>query len=306
MFAARACRWRSSRAAARRRPARAAAQATSLRAGDTTATGQVLPRAVGRRRRARSRARASRLRTRSASARAAERAPATPQRGIGRRDLLPRRGLHRLGGEASGLGAGARADAATAACECSSARTDIGQGTTHDFTQIVADALGHRRRRVEVVEPDTARVPDSGPTSRRAPHGRGRPRRSRGRGRLRARWSRRGARAATMRRAAGSCARRKPRRQARRAPVPAAAWHQWDDAATRAAYPMYAWAVHVVDVEVDPVPTTARSRLRRRPRGRQRDPPHARRRTDRGRHAQGSAGRSRGGRAEGRPRSNAH
>jgi CO/xanthine dehydrogenase Mo-binding subunit len=44
------------------------------------------------------------------------------------------------------------------------ASTEIGQGTNTVFTQIVADALGLGYDDVEVARPDTARVPDSGPT----------------------------------------------------------------------------------------------------------------------------------------------
>lgn len=42
--------------------------------------------------------------------------------------------------------------------------TEIGQGTRTMHAQIVADALGIPFEQVEVAQPDTARVPDSGPT----------------------------------------------------------------------------------------------------------------------------------------------
>ena len=42
--------------------------------------------------------------------------------------------------------------------------TDIGQGTTTVFAQMAADALGLPLDQIEVAEPDTSRVPDSGPT----------------------------------------------------------------------------------------------------------------------------------------------
>ena len=42
--------------------------------------------------------------------------------------------------------------------------TDIGQGTTTVFAQMAADALGLPLHDVEVAEPDTSRMPDSGPT----------------------------------------------------------------------------------------------------------------------------------------------
>ena len=44
------------------------------------------------------------------------------------------------------------------------ASTEIGQGTTTVFSQMVADAAGIDLERVEIVQPDTAEVPDSGPT----------------------------------------------------------------------------------------------------------------------------------------------
>src|SRR5229473_7872821 len=42
--------------------------------------------------------------------------------------------------------------------------TDIGQGTITVFAQMAADALGIPIEDVEVADPDTSRVPDSGPT----------------------------------------------------------------------------------------------------------------------------------------------
>ncbi|MDT5294394.1 MAG: hypothetical protein QOJ76_1274, partial [Acidobacteriota bacterium] len=45
-----------------------------------------------------------------------------------------------------------------------SASTEIGQGTNTIFAQIVADALAIDYERVEVMQPDTACVPNSGPT----------------------------------------------------------------------------------------------------------------------------------------------
>jgi CO/xanthine dehydrogenase Mo-binding subunit len=42
--------------------------------------------------------------------------------------------------------------------------TEIGQGTNSMFAQIVADAVGVPYEWVEVAQPDTAKVPDSGPT----------------------------------------------------------------------------------------------------------------------------------------------
>lgn len=42
--------------------------------------------------------------------------------------------------------------------------TEIGQGTNSIFAQIVGDALGLPYDQIEVVQPDTAWVPNSGPT----------------------------------------------------------------------------------------------------------------------------------------------
>jgi CO/xanthine dehydrogenase Mo-binding subunit len=44
------------------------------------------------------------------------------------------------------------------------ASTEIGQGTNTIFTQIAADALGIDGEAIDIVQPDTAKVPDSGPT----------------------------------------------------------------------------------------------------------------------------------------------
>src|SRR5205823_13026938 len=44
------------------------------------------------------------------------------------------------------------------------ASTEIGQGTNTVFSQIAADALGIDCADVDVVQPDTSIVPDSGPT----------------------------------------------------------------------------------------------------------------------------------------------
>ena len=44
------------------------------------------------------------------------------------------------------------------------ASTEIGQGTTTIFSQIVADALGIDYELIELAQPDTAHVPNSGPT----------------------------------------------------------------------------------------------------------------------------------------------
>jgi len=48
--------------------------------------------------------------------------------------------------------------------EILTAVTDMGQGVATVFTKIVAQELGIPRERIIITEPDTARVPDSGPT----------------------------------------------------------------------------------------------------------------------------------------------
>ena len=48
--------------------------------------------------------------------------------------------------------------------EVLSASTDIGQGAFTTFTQIAADALGVGIENIEIAQPKTSRVPDSGPT----------------------------------------------------------------------------------------------------------------------------------------------
>jgi CO/xanthine dehydrogenase Mo-binding subunit len=139
------------------------------------------------------------------------------------------------------------------------ASTDIGQGTITIFAQIVADRLGVALADVDVVPPDTARVPDSGPTvaSRtvmvvgglldRASADLLESLRERGflkRGAHTAEEFHAGARAAV--RAGG------PLRVEREYEPPPGI--HWDDATyTGDAYAAYAWSVHVADVEVDPV-----------------------------------------------------
>ncbi len=48
--------------------------------------------------------------------------------------------------------------------EVRTANTEMGQGTQTVFTQLVTDRLGLKAEDVVIAEPDTARVPDSGPT----------------------------------------------------------------------------------------------------------------------------------------------
>jgi CO/xanthine dehydrogenase Mo-binding subunit len=138
--------------------------------------------------------------------------------------------------------------------EVRSSSTDIGQGAITIFTQIAAAALGVDPARIDVVEPATDKVPDSGPTvaSRTCMVvGAVVERAARAlRGRLEA-WAaehgRRGAplvEIATAAAAAGELA-----ETATYAPPPGIAW---DDATyTGSAYPVYGWAACLVDVAVD-------------------------------------------------------
>ncbi len=67
-------------------------------------------------------------------------------------------GEQRLAGRATiALAAGGR-------FEVRASSTDIGQGAITIFTQLAADGLGVDPSRIDVVDPNTARVPDSGPT----------------------------------------------------------------------------------------------------------------------------------------------
>jgi CO/xanthine dehydrogenase Mo-binding subunit len=122
--------------------------------------------------------------------------------------------------------------------------TEIGQGTRTMHAQIVADALGVSYEEVEVAQPDTSRVPDSGPTvaSRTCMVVGGILQRA----------------AAEMRRRIGDAS---PAQYFRaRGPLRIEAeyeqpgWIRWDDATYRGdAYATYGWGCNVAEVELDPV-----------------------------------------------------
>ncbi len=117
------------------------------------------------------------------------------------------------------------------------ASTEIGQGTKTIFSQIAADALGVPLDRVTVAPQDTSRVPDSGPTvaSRTAMIVGGL------------------IRAAAEELRDRLAKRRKPALPLRvdKTYVQPDTIH-WDDQTYRGdAYPVYAWACTIVDVEVD-------------------------------------------------------
>jgi CO/xanthine dehydrogenase Mo-binding subunit len=75
--------------------------------------------------------------------------------------------LHGAGFTGSGevkLKARAGVELTATGCRVLAASTEIGQGTNTIFAQMVSDALGVEMGAIEVVNPDTSKVPDSGPT----------------------------------------------------------------------------------------------------------------------------------------------
>jgi CO/xanthine dehydrogenase Mo-binding subunit len=126
-----------------------------LRPGDTTATGQVLGRDCSARLVLREAVRRSGFRRR-------RRELSGTRRGIGLSLFF-----HGSGFTGSGevrLASKASLELTPTGARILTASTEIGQGTRTMHAQIVADALGVPYERVEVAEPDTSRVPDSGPT----------------------------------------------------------------------------------------------------------------------------------------------
>jgi len=137
------------------------------------------------------------------------------------------------------------------------ASTDIGQGTITVFAQIVAERLGLDLEDIEVVPPDTAFVPDSGPTvaSRTVMVVGGLLDRCAedlraalvAKGRLPAK----GADAAAVRAAARAHVAEGGPTRFERVYEPPPGVH-WDDATyTGDAYAAYAWSVQVAEVEID-------------------------------------------------------
>lgn len=122
--------------------------------------------------------------------------------------------------------------------------TEIGQGTRTMHAQIVADALGVPYESVEVAQPDTARVPDSGPTvaSRTCMVVGGILQRA----------------AAELRRRIGDATPAEHFREHGHLRVEAEYeqpdWIRWDDQTyTGDAYATYGWGCNVAEVELDPV-----------------------------------------------------
>src|SRR5678815_3328324 len=131
----------------------------ALRSGDTTATGQLLGASVG---------------TDEVFA-ALEAVAGTPPEpsGVNRHGAPVRRGrgvcfyFHGAGFTGSGeqrLAGRATVAATGRGFEVRSSSAEIGQGSITIFTQIAAAALGVDPALVEVIDPTTSRVPDSGPT----------------------------------------------------------------------------------------------------------------------------------------------
>jgi CO/xanthine dehydrogenase Mo-binding subunit len=207
----------------------------ALRPGDTTATGQVLGRDA-----------AALDVLRAAVARSGYRRKRRAYRGTNRGIGLSLF-FHGAGFTGSGevkLRSRASLELTPAGVRVLAASTEIGQGQRTAHAQIVADTLGIPYERVEVAVPDTARVPDSGPTvaSRTTMIVGGLLRRC----------------ALTMRRKLG---RLTPAAYLRaHGPLVVTAEYEpppglvWDDETYRgSAYGSFGWACDVIEVERDPV-----------------------------------------------------
>jgi CO/xanthine dehydrogenase Mo-binding subunit len=222
----------------------------ALRAGDTTATGQRLEHSVG---------------TDEVIAAIEATAGLPPVRdGINAAGAPVRRGrgvcfyFHGAGFTGSGeqrLAGRAVVAAAGGRFEVRSSSSDMGQGSITIFTQIAAAALGVDPSYIEVIDPSTAQVPDSGPTvaSRTAMVVGGLVERAARalRERLEAWAAERGLTGplVELARAHADQAGGELAELASYEPPPGI---QWDDATyTGAAYPVYGWAACLVDVEVD-------------------------------------------------------
>jgi CO/xanthine dehydrogenase Mo-binding subunit len=222
----------------------------ALRAGDTTATGQLLGASVG---------------TDEVLAAIERVAGAPPVRaGVSAHGAPVRRGrgvcfyFHGAGFTGSGeqrLAGRATVAAVGGRFEVRSSSSDMGQGSITIFTQLAAAALGVDTADIVVIDPSTARVPDSGPTvaSRTAMVVGGVVDRAARalRGKLEA-WA--AAHQITgslveLARAHAASGQAELAETVTYEPPPGI---QWDDATyTGAAYPVYGWAACLVDVEVD-------------------------------------------------------
>ncbi|HWO26734.1 MAG TPA: xanthine dehydrogenase family protein molybdopterin-binding subunit [Kofleriaceae bacterium] len=222
----------------------------ALRAGDTTATGQLLEASVGT------------DEVLAAIERVAGPPPARAGQSPSGAPLRRGRGVcfyfHGAGFTGSGEQrlAGRATVAVTSAgrFEVRSSSTDIGQGAITIFVQIAAGALGVATEDVDVIDPSTARVPDSGPTvaSRTAMVVGGLVEQAARalRGRLEAWAKEHGASGSLVELArAHAASAGELAETVTYAPPPGI---QWDDATyTGSAYPVYGWAACLVDVAVD-------------------------------------------------------
>ena len=212
----------------------------ALRPGDTTATGQVLG------------SDCSALDTLRRAVRKARYREKRRANGRGRRGIGVSLFYHGSGFTGSGelrLASRAAIELTERGVRVLTSSTEIGQGTRTMHAQIVADALGVPYDQVEVAQPDTARVPDSGPTvaSRTCMIVGGILQRA----------------AAELRRRIGDA---NPADYFREhGPLRVEAeyeqpdWIQWDDQTYRGdAYATYGWGCNVAEVEVDPVTFEAR------------------------------------------------
>ena len=138
--------------------------------------------------------------------------------------------------------------------EVLTASTEMGQGTTTVFTQVAAAHLGYEPDDVEIAQPDTSRVPNSGPTvASRTVMVVGRLIERAGDDLRRRLGLDGGARGAALKEAVAAWHRAHPgeslRGFARYEPPPGI---RWDDATYRGdAYATFGWAAYVAEVEVD-------------------------------------------------------
>ncbi len=207
----------------------------ALRAGDTTATGQTLGDDT-------SAHEVLRTAVRRSGYRRKRRAHSGTNRGIG--VALFYHGSGFTGSGELKLASRAALELTATGVRILTSSTEIGQGTRTMHAQIVADALGVPYETVEVAGPDTALVPDSGPTvaSRTCMVV----------GRILQRC------AEELRSQLGDLTpqdyfrERGPLRIERGYEQPD--WIHWDDATYRGdAYATYAWGCNVAEVELDPV-----------------------------------------------------
>ena len=79
------------------------------------------------------------------------------------RVVFARRGIYGFGRRISGIGSGDGSDG-EGRVHVLAGSTEMGQGTNTIFAQIAAEALRLDCEQIEIVQPDTAHVPNSGPT----------------------------------------------------------------------------------------------------------------------------------------------